>query len=126
MARCLNCNSLFFKTLETRCLPRHNTLLYKKRCKRCKFKYFFRQDFPDRQVRPVPFELWQQGRRVESADGRMRIIIGEYSRRISQPCEKAAHYLDRVARAQDIQAGTPAGTQPLPIGPANLGRAGHA
>ena len=54
------------------------------RCKRCKFKYVFRQDFPDPASTLASYDLWRQACRVELPESRMQILASEYTRRVSR------------------------------------------
>lgn len=97
-ARCENCAGLFFKTLESRIDPLDGSLLNKKRCKRCKFKYLFITDAQSGTVCRTDVARWQTAVPLIN-DGRARIFASEYSRRVSREAPEAAPYLARVARA---------------------------
>ena len=96
--QCTHCQSRFFKTLETRFLPSSISLLYKKRCKRCKYKFLLHG------TQIIPRETWLEGHKVELQGSRLadraRIFVSEYTRRISHLPEEQLAYLARVARAQ--------------------------
>ncbi len=100
MCRCHNCHSVFFKTLDVRILKNKTQksappdLLYKKRCKRCKFKYFFLKSLPSGRTEPATFELWSQGEPIkESVSVRPKILVSEYTQRVSQPADTLIPYL---------------------------------
>lgn len=128
---CENCHSLFFKTLETRLCAENSAILYKKRCKRCKFKYLVRKPIPNGQVigvSPVngsPADIsptnippknvlpekvsqaeWRLARKINVLPGnaavseRARILVGEYTQRISNPAEVMSPYLQKIRWAE--------------------------
>lgn len=66
---------------------------------RCKHKGFFRQDLPDLRTSSIPVEVWRQGRPLPGGDTRMKLLVSEYTRRISQAPEVVSPYLGRVERA---------------------------
>jgi hypothetical protein len=107
--RCKNCQSLFFKTLETRVLAENASILYKKRCKRCKFKYLVRKDIVAGQVQPATYQEWALAQKVASQPTRTsergRVFVSEYTGRVSCPAEEQLPYLHKLRRAQ---------RQPLP------------
>ncbi len=104
--QCDNCESLFFKTLETRVLSQESVLLYKKRCKRCKQKALFKQQLPDGCLLPATMEQWLAGTKVELPNGKMlrraQLFVSEYTRRISRPAEDHRAYLCKVRQAERI------------------------
>jgi hypothetical protein len=115
---CLNCHSIFFKTLEVRVLPfeiqallgedaSQVTLLYKKRCKRCKHKYYYRKDFPGEATQPVAYSLWMSGRKINlpgaRPDARPQLIASEYSKRVGHAAEDNLAYMRRLEKAQKTQ-----------------------
>ncbi len=97
-ARCDNCASLFFKTLETRVDPMDGALLSKKRCKRCKFKYLFALDPQSGTVQRVELSRWRAAEPLVN-DGRARVFASEYTMRVSRGASEMGPYLERVARA---------------------------
>jgi transcriptional regulator NrdR family protein len=103
--RCEHCQSLFFKTLETRLLVENEAILYKKRCKRCKYKYFIRKTIGQNQMQSATYEEWTQGRKVvlpfKRVSERSRIFVSEYTGRISQAAETPLEYLNRVRNAEE-------------------------
>lgn len=101
--QCENCQSMFFKTLETRILPQSMSILYKRRCKRCKCKYIFRQETPDAPMRLAVLTDWEAGLKVSlpNACDRPRIFISEYSQRISGDAERSLPYLRKIRKAQE-------------------------
>lgn len=110
MSHCTHCQSRFFKTLETRLLPEESTgagrltLLLKKRCKRCKFKFLFRKDYPTGRTGLISRELWLQGIRIPNgaisiSDGN-RLFTGEYSRKISRRAEQNISYMHRLRKLE--------------------------
>lgn len=98
--RCDNCQSLFFKTLETRLCGEGEAILYKKRCKRCKYKYLIRKAVPGGQVHAASLIEWAGGTKIhtrpETISERGRTFIGEYSRRASRPADETLPYLSRL------------------------------
>ncbi len=112
MCRCLNCDSRFFKTLETRILSTPNTsssseastitFMMKKRCKRCKYKYFYRKDLPENITKAISYDLWAQGTRVASTtlSTRGHVFASDYSKKISREAEKTIPYLSRLANLE--------------------------
>lgn len=97
--RCDNCDSIFFKTLETRVGLLDDSLMSKKRCKRCKFKYLFSRNVHTGLTERIDYARWQQGERI-AQDGRARVFCSEYSQRISRHGEATARYLDRIRHAE--------------------------
>ncbi len=111
MSHCTHCQSRFFKTLETRLLPEEYTgagrltVLMKKRCKRCKFKFLFRKDYPSGRTGQIPRELWLQGIRIPNGavsvtDGN-RLFAGDYSRKISRRAEESIDYIHRLRKLEN-------------------------
>lgn len=121
--RCENCQSLFFKTLETRVLAENASILYKKRCKRCKFKYLVRKDMVVGRLQPASYEEWTLGSKVKNqsrqsakVSERGRVFVSEYTVRISKAAEDPLPYLQKIQHAQtlcqpgsDITGGRPDG-----------------
>lgn len=101
--RCENCQSLFFKTLETRLSGENEAILYKKRCKRCKYKYLIRKPATGGTVQTATPAEWAEGRKVNLASTtvceRGKVFIGEYSSRVSRPVEETFQYLNRIKAA---------------------------
>ena len=62
--QCEHCQSLFFKTLVTRISAEHSAIFYKKRCKRCKFKYLLRKTIPNGQMTLATQKEWLAGVKV--------------------------------------------------------------
>jgi hypothetical protein len=106
--QCGNCRSLFFKTLETRIPPDGGAILYKKRCKRCKFKTLIRKELATGTVQDITHEAWLSAVKVSLPGSRLvergRVHISEYSSRISRAAESHAGYLKKIEQAQDIYA----------------------
>jgi hypothetical protein len=104
--QCANCRSLFFKTLETRILEESAALLYKKRCKRCKFKYLFKKDLSCGTVSEISLSEWQEGLTVHLAGRRIadraRIFVSEYTGRISHAAEDQLAYLQKIRQAEGV------------------------
>lgn len=103
--QCDNCQSLFFKTLETRVSGENSAILYKKRCKRCKYKYLVRKTIPSGQVALATYQEWLGGVKVNlpKAAGiseRPKIMVGEYTQRVSKPADQLIPYLSRISRAE--------------------------
>lgn len=102
--RCAHCQSMFFKTLETRLLG--GIILYKKRCKRCKFKYLLKKEAEGTQLLPANRDEWLSGQKVTLGDGktseRAKVFISEYSGRISRAAEDHTAYLKRLRHAEGI------------------------
>jgi hypothetical protein len=115
--RCENCQSLFFKTLETRVLAENASILYKKRCKRCKFKYLIRKDVVAGRLQPASYEEWTLGSKIKNqstyskkVSERGRIFVSEYTERISRPAEEPLPYLQKIRQAQTIHQSNPQNT----------------
>lgn len=109
MPRCLECNSAFFKTLEIR-VPldvdcsdaSEKRVYYKKRCKRCKHKFFVEKNLNDKTTRYIAHHLWEEGIRVatgyELNNGGFQIMVGEYTRRMSRNPESFNRYMKKMDR----------------------------
>ncbi|MGE0201394.1 MAG: hypothetical protein AB7P76_10550 [Candidatus Melainabacteria bacterium] len=108
MARCPNCSAVFFKTLGTRIVSATAnvgiTLVYKKRCKRCKLKYFFIRHLPENRTELTHYETWCQAREIcelgVTAPGPMRVTAGEYTRRVARGSDQTGGYLRVVKGAE--------------------------
>jgi hypothetical protein len=108
--QCDNCESLFFKILETRLCSENSAILYKKRCKRCKYKYLVRKTVPSGQVLQATHDEWLTARKIETPvkNGRSRIserpkiLVGEYTQKISNPAGETSGYLHRIQRAERL------------------------
>lgn len=117
MPRCLECNSAFFKTLEIRVpletMSKKQTqrryqpapdkiVYYKKRCKRCKYKFFIEKNLSTRETKFIPFKRWEEAVRVatgyELNNGGFQIMVGEYTRRMSKNPESFNRYLKKIKR----------------------------
>jgi hypothetical protein len=100
--QCGNCQSLFLKTLEVRVHVAGNALLYKKRCKRCKFKCLLQKTSLQGPLQPTTPDDWQRGRKVRETAcvGHARMMVGEYTARISRAKEPPLDYLNRIAQVQ--------------------------
>jgi len=107
--QCENCQSLFFKTLETRLCAENSAILYKKRCKRCKYKYLVRKPVPAGQIAQATREEWLQASKIDThatSNGQSRIyerpkiLVGEYTQKISSPAEAMRDYLRKIWRAE--------------------------
>jgi hypothetical protein len=109
---CAHCRGLYFKTLETRILSESEAILYKKRCKRCKYKVMLRKDGLTGATRAIGREEWLRGRKVTLAGGRIaertRIFIGEYSSRVSRAVDTQLPYLRKIAQAENSTHATQA------------------
>jgi hypothetical protein len=103
--RCENCQSLFFKTLETRFLAENEAILYKKRCKRCKYKYLIRKNIGAGQMQTASYEEWLLGRKITlpaaKISERAKIFVSEYTGRISQGADVPLTYLQTVRNAEE-------------------------
>lgn len=103
--RCENCQSLFFKTLETRFLAENEAILYKKRCKRCKYKYLVRKDISTSQVHTASYSEWTQGRKIATSttkvSERAKIFVSEYTGRMSQAADRSIHYLQAIRKTEE-------------------------
>ncbi len=113
MCRCLNCDGRFFKTLETRILRPSDSLslseeeqssntvvlMMKKRCKRCKHKYFYRKDWPENKTQPIAYELWREGVKIANnvLSSRGHVFASEYSKKISRHAEETIPYLKKLS-----------------------------
>lgn len=100
--RCGNCQSLFFKTLEIRVNDAGNALLYKKRCKRCKHKCVLRKNSLQGALQLSGIEDWRRARQSQSTvcAAAPRLLVGEYTARISRAHTPPLDYLNRIAQAQ--------------------------
>jgi DNA-directed RNA polymerase subunit RPC12/RpoP len=100
--QCAHCQSLFFKTLEIRIHSTQKALLYKKRCKRCKYKYLVQRNSLQGSLMPASFSDWQKAHRVQGqkAPSTASVLVSEYTARISRSKEPPLDYLSRLARAQ--------------------------
>lgn len=102
---CENCQSLFFKTLETRLCSENPAILYKKRCKRCKYKYIIRKGLPNGQITPASREEWLEAEKVNlpgqaSVSERGKILVSEYTRKVSNPADRVGAYLGKIRQAE--------------------------
>ena len=103
--QCENCRSLFFKTLETRLCRENSALYYKKRCKRCKYKYLVKKSIPSGSISPAAHAEWLGATKIQNsgsakASERAKILVGEYTQKISNPADQMQAYLRRVQRAE--------------------------
>ncbi len=112
--RCEHCASLFFKTLETRYSQESHSVLYKKRCKRCKFKCLVRKDIDSGASQAATREEWHAAQKVSlPAHGkpceRGRVFISEYALQVSRSAEAGGRYLNRLdaATTQGLRHDTP-------------------
>lgn len=95
MPRCLDCESVYFKTLEIRALTGRKeppALLYKKRCKRCKTKQFVKKNITTGAIELTTYEDFCRGDRIAGAyelnNDRFRMMVSQYTRRISRPADE--------------------------------------
>lgn len=109
--QCGNCQSLFFKTLETRLSANGSALLYKKRCKRCKFKYALGRQIPHGALQPTSWEEWRCGRKVggiaTTPSERGRVFVSDYSEKVSRAADRTLGYLRKIQRADGSAFATP-------------------
>ena len=100
--QCTHCQSLFFKTLEIRIHSTQKALLYKKRCKRCKFKCLVQRNSLQGSLMPATLTDWQSAHRVQTRQdpSTSSVLVSEYTARISRSKEPPLDYLSRLARAQ--------------------------
>lgn len=100
--QCGHCQSLFFKTLEIRVSPADNALLYKKRCKRCKYKYVLRKDSLQGALRLADILEWRQAGKQKTTvcTAQPRLVVSEYTARISRASVPPLDYLNQIAQAQ--------------------------
>lgn len=113
--QCENCESLFFKTLETRICSENSAILYKKRCKRCKYKVLVRKAVPSGQVWPATHQEWLSARKVETPlqagsakiSERPKILVGEYTQKVSKPAGETGGYLQRIRLAERAERSEP-------------------
>ena len=108
--QCENCQSLFFKTLETRICSENSAIYYKKRCKRCKYKYLVRKTIPNGSMNQVSRQEWLDATKIQSAGPagismRAKILVGEYTQKISNPTDKMQAYLRRIQLAEQRSVG---------------------
>jgi hypothetical protein len=101
--QCANCHGIFLKTLEIRIHAEGNAVLYKKRCKRCKFKYVLRKTSLQGALQPASVMEWKNARKPDTATGLLptgsRMIVSEYTQRISRASEPPLTYLRQIQRA---------------------------
>jgi len=112
--RCEHCASLFFKTLETRYSQENQSVLYKKRCKRCKFKCLVRKDIASGASQAATREEWRLAQKVSlpisgKTYERGRVFISEYALQVSRSAEAGGRYLNRLdtATAQGLRHDAP-------------------
>lgn len=102
--RCENCYGFFFKILETRVSVANQFVFYKKRCKRCKFKYVVRKHATVQGVQVATHQEWTEARKVLSGKAsvadRGKVFVSEYTSRISQAPEKTQVYLLQIQAAE--------------------------
>jgi hypothetical protein len=98
--QCAHCNSLFFKTLEVR-ISKASELLYKKRCKRCKRKTFFRRDLLNALLKPLSWIDWQAGQKVSVGGYRAQVFVSEYTRKMSRSSDRQNWYLQQLQHAKE-------------------------
>jgi hypothetical protein len=107
---CQNCQSLFFKTLETRIAEQGRALFYKKRCKRCKYKYLLRKELSLGTIKSISYEEWTTGSRIASHSSRVserpKILSSEYSQRISKTNDKTIDYLNKLDAVKGYEHGS--------------------
>ena len=101
---CPTCQSMFFKTLETRLNANKTAVLYKKRCKRCKHKWLLIKTALHAPLQATTAAEWQAGHSVKpmlsGACLHGRMTVGEFTRRTGQPADAVLPYLERLASAQ--------------------------
>lgn len=102
--QCNHCASLFFKTLETRYIGGSQSILYKKRCKRCKYKCLVRKDIANGTCQTASIEEWAAGQTVSLPSAgkpceRGRVFISEYALQVSRSADESARYLKRLNHA---------------------------
>lgn len=103
--QCENCQSLFFKTLETRISSENAAIYYKKRCKRCKYKYLVKKNIPQGPLRQASRLEWLKATKIQTSGAagiseRAKILVGEYTQKISNPTDRMQAYLRRIHRAE--------------------------
>lgn len=116
-SHCTHCGSRFFKVLETRFIDEftgskptrslsdsHITMLYKKRCKRCKFKLIYEKKLPDGKTQPSSYERWQCGKSAETVAGlsgrTCRLFVGEYSQKVGRAADASISYLKHIRQQE--------------------------
>ena len=93
MCECPACGGRFFRVMETRMksqiVASEVTLYYRKKCKRCKLKSHFSQVFPGGETALVTLDEWLTAQPVGNGkEGRMQIMVSEYTRRISRAADR--------------------------------------
>lgn len=103
--QCDHCQSLFFKTLEIRVNQAGNAVLYKKRCKRCKHKFVLIKTSLQGALQVAEIAEWKQGRKAHATGGGSspRMIVSEYTARISRATTPPLHYLNRIEAARQTK-----------------------
>jgi len=100
MIRCGYCDGRFFKLLEARCMPETSrnvlTVFYKKRCKRCKMKGYFRRELPGGETETMSGADWVAHVKTTMPvqdTGRLRIFASEYSKRVCRGADCNVNYV---------------------------------
>ncbi|MDX2083828.1 MAG: hypothetical protein SFZ03_00365 [Candidatus Melainabacteria bacterium] len=128
MMCCPQCASHFFKTLDRRYQTFNTpvstaqvlTIYEKRRCKRCKFKWFVQRCVnrhgPVGASVWVGYAQWMQAvplsrstRQLMEQQG-CRLMASEYSHRVSRGADRAQNYLKGIARAQQQRLQPPTQT----------------
>lgn len=98
--QCSHCQNLFFKTLEIR-VSKASEILYKKRCKRCKYKHLVRKDALNHSFNVITFSEWHAAQKISMGGYRAQIFVSEYTRKISQAAERQTVYLNKIRHAEE-------------------------
>lgn len=101
---CTHCGSLFLKTLELRIRLDVKALLYKKRCKRCKFKHLLQRTSPHAPLEAISHAIWQQAQVVPGTQviaSQAHTSASEYTQRVRQAAESALPYLKQLQTQRD-------------------------
>ncbi len=124
MIRCPHCQSVFFKTLETRSPlsieegqhlienasntkndtsninETSVTMMYRKKCRRCKAEVYSQKTYPSKKSELITLNQWIDGTSPSSilADtgGAMRLYGSEYTHNIAKGADKTNRYLKHI------------------------------
>ncbi len=121
MIRCPHCQSVFFKTLETRSPLSieegqhliNNTdinetsvaMMYRKKCRRCKAEVYSQKNYPENTSQLITLDQWLDGNSPSSilgdaAGGAMRLYASEYTHKIAKGADKTNRYLKHITHLE--------------------------
>ena len=118
MIRCTHCQSVFFKTLETRsplsieegqhlisninsdATEASVTMMYRKKCRRCKAEVYSQKTYPEKKSELITLDQWLNGNSPSSilgdAGGTMRLYASEYTHKVAKGADKTNRYLKHI------------------------------